>query len=95
MIIGVVLEAQPGETRVAATPTTATQLVELGYHGVVDAVAGTASSFSDEMYVEAGGSIGDCRRADTVLGINPAFNPSARRDALWRNARRHLLAGST
>jgi NAD(P) transhydrogenase subunit alpha len=37
MIIGVVLEARPGETRVAATPTTVAQLIKLGYDVVVDA----------------------------------------------------------
>ena len=80
MIIGVVLEARPGETRVAATPTTVTQLIKLGYDVVVDAGAGSASSFSDEMYVDAGATIGDARRTDIVLGINP---PSiAQRDGM-------------
>jgi len=31
MIIGVIRESQPGETRVAATPTTVRQLRQLGY----------------------------------------------------------------
>ncbi len=75
MIIGVVLEARPGETRVAATPTTVAQLIKLGYDVVVDAGAGSASSFSDEMYVEAGATIGDARGADIVLGVNPPSIP--------------------
>ena len=37
MIIGVVLEARPGETRVAATPPTVAQLMKLGHDVVVDA----------------------------------------------------------
>jgi NAD(P) transhydrogenase subunit alpha len=75
MIIGVLLEARPGETRVAATPTTVTQLIKLGYEVVVDAGAGSASAFSDEMYVEAGAAIGDARKADIVLGINAPSIP--------------------
>ncbi len=70
MIIGAVLEARPGETRVAATPTTVAQLIKLGYDVVVDAGAGAASSFSDEAYIEAGASIGDAGAADIVLGVN-------------------------
>ena len=35
MIIGVVRESKPGETRVAATPTTVGQLLKLGYEVVV------------------------------------------------------------
>src|ERR1700757_347715 len=71
MIIGVVQEARPGETRVAATPTTVAQLIKLGYDVVVDAGGGSTSSFPDEMYVEAGATIEDARRADIVLGVNP------------------------
>jgi H+-translocating NAD(P) transhydrogenase subunit alpha len=75
MIIGVLLEARPGETRVAATPTTVAQLIKLGYGVVVDAGAGSASSFSDEMYVEAGATIRDARKADVVLGVNAPSIP--------------------
>jgi H+-translocating NAD(P) transhydrogenase subunit alpha len=75
MIIGVLLEARPGETRVAATPTTISDLIKLGYDVVVDAGAGSASSFSDEMYVDAGATIGDARGADIVLGVNAPSIP--------------------
>ncbi|MDT7579358.1 MAG: H+-translocating transhydrogenase subunit alpha, partial [Pseudonocardiales bacterium] len=40
MIIGVVRESQPGETRVAATPATVKQLQLLGYDVVVESGAG-------------------------------------------------------
>ena len=40
MIIGVVRESSPGETRVAATPTTVKQLRQLGYEVVVEPGAG-------------------------------------------------------
>jgi NAD(P) transhydrogenase subunit alpha len=70
VIIGVIKEARPGETRVAATPATVTQLVKLGYDVVIEPGAGALSSFADEAYVEAGATIGDAVVADIVLGVN-------------------------
>ncbi|MCV7385475.1 Re/Si-specific NAD(P)(+) transhydrogenase subunit alpha [Mycolicibacter longobardus] len=70
MIIGVLSEAQPGETRVSATPTTVAALIKLGYDLVVDSGAGEASSFSDAAYTEAGATIGDALAADIVFGVN-------------------------
>ncbi len=40
MIIGVLKESRPGETRVAATPATVAELVKLGYEVVVESGAG-------------------------------------------------------
>jgi NAD(P) transhydrogenase subunit alpha len=70
MIVGVLKEERPGETRVAATPANVTQLVNLGYDVVVEHGAGAASSFPDDAYVGAGASIGHPLRADIVLGVN-------------------------
>jgi NAD(P) transhydrogenase subunit alpha len=70
MIIGVIRESRPGETRVAATPATVTQLLGLGYDVVVESDAGISSSFSDDAYVAAGATIGDALSADIVLGVN-------------------------
>lgn len=70
MIIGVIKESQPGETRVAATPATVVQLIKLGYDVVVESGAGDLSSFSDAAYVEAGASIGDPFEGDIVFGVN-------------------------
>jgi NAD(P) transhydrogenase subunit alpha len=70
MIIGVLKEAQPGETRVSATPNTVGQLVKLGYAVVVETGAGTLSSFPDDAYAEAGASIGDPLTGDIVFGVN-------------------------
>ncbi|MGC0317641.1 Re/Si-specific NAD(P)(+) transhydrogenase subunit alpha [Kitasatospora acidiphila] len=68
--IGVVTESAPGETRVAATPSTVRGLLALGYEVVVESGAGSASGFTDEAYAEAGASIGDAWAADTVLKVN-------------------------
>jgi NAD(P) transhydrogenase subunit alpha len=70
MIIGVLNEALPGETRVSATPATVEKLIELGYGVVIEPGAGAASSFSDDSYVAAGASIGDAATADIIFGIN-------------------------
>ncbi|GAA1641607.1 Re/Si-specific NAD(P)(+) transhydrogenase subunit alpha [Actinoplanes couchii] len=80
MIIGVPRDPDPGERRVAATPTTVTQLVKLGYQVVVEPGAGAAASFSDEAYANAGATVGDPLAADIVFVINPP--PVAQRDRL-------------
>jgi NAD(P) transhydrogenase subunit alpha len=68
--IGVVAESTAGETRVAATPATVRQLLDLGYEVVVESQAGAASGFTDVAYAEAGASIGDAWGADVVLTVN-------------------------
>ncbi|MGW6915322.1 Re/Si-specific NAD(P)(+) transhydrogenase subunit alpha [Kitasatospora sp. NPDC054939] len=68
--IGVVAESAPGETRVAATPSTVRGLLGLGYEVVVESGAGTASGFADEAYTEAGASLGEAWAADVVLKVN-------------------------
>jgi H+-translocating NAD(P) transhydrogenase subunit alpha len=70
MLIGVLKEDRPGETRVAATPATVGQLLKLGYDVVVEPGAGEASSFPDAAFVEAGARIGSAVAADVVLGVN-------------------------
>ncbi len=70
MIIGIPRESLPGETRVAATPQTVGQLIQLGYEVVVESGAGAASSFSDAAFTEAGAEIGDAWTADVVLKVN-------------------------
>ncbi|MEV4613077.1 Re/Si-specific NAD(P)(+) transhydrogenase subunit alpha [Kitasatospora sp. NPDC049258] len=68
--IGVVAESTSGETRVAATPATVRQLLDLGYQVVVESEAGAASGFTDRAYTEAGASIGDAWAAEVVLKVN-------------------------
>jgi proton-translocating NAD(P)+ transhydrogenase subunit alpha len=70
MRIGVLKEAQAGETRVSATPNTVGQLTKLGYDVVVESDAGVLSSFSDAAYEEAGATIGEPLTAEVVLGVN-------------------------
>ncbi|WP_409464416.1 Re/Si-specific NAD(P)(+) transhydrogenase subunit alpha [Amycolatopsis sp. GA6-003] len=70
MLIGVLKEAQPGETRVAATPETVGKLRGLGYEVVVEPGAGLLSGFFDEAYAEAGAAVGSIAEADVVFGVN-------------------------
>ncbi|MBW9111514.1 Re/Si-specific NAD(P)(+) transhydrogenase subunit alpha [Microbacterium ureisolvens] len=70
--IGIVAEA-PGETRVAATPTTVPKLIALGYDVVVEAGAGAGSSFPDAAFVHAGATVVDGATAwasPIVLKVN-------------------------
>src|SRR6478735_7443311 len=77
MMIGIPRESLHGETRVAATPKTAGQLIKLGYSVLVESGAGVAASFSDAAFAEAGADIGSADqvlKADVVLKVN-APNP--------------------
>jgi proton-translocating NAD(P)+ transhydrogenase subunit alpha len=72
VLIGVPRETRPGETRVAATPTTVRQLTALGYDVVVETGAGAAASFPDDGYREAGARLGtadEAWTADVVLHV--------------------------
>jgi NAD(P) transhydrogenase subunit alpha len=71
--IGIVAELGR-ETRVAATPVTVGQLLQLGYEVVVEKGAGESASFRDEAYAAAGALVVGADEAwgsDVVLRINP------------------------
>lgn len=57
MKIGIPKESLAGETRVACTPTTVTQLQKLGFEVVVESGAGLAAGLVDAAYEAAGASI--------------------------------------
>lgn len=69
--IGIVRE-QPGETRVAASPSTVAKIIALGYDVVVETEAGAASSFPDAAYTAAGAAVAprdETWAADIVLAV--------------------------
>lgn len=73
MLIGIPRERLPGETRVAATPTTVAQIIKLGYDVVVESEAGLLASLADDNYADAGARIGDAAEvwgADIVFKVN-------------------------
>jgi NAD(P) transhydrogenase subunit alpha len=57
MKIAIVKERRPHETRVAATPETVKKLKALGAEITIEAGAGTAASYTDQAYGEAGATI--------------------------------------
>jgi NAD(P) transhydrogenase subunit alpha len=67
------METTPGERRVALVPETIGRL-SAGVEVIVEAEAGTAASFADDAYREAGATIGDPWTAEVVAKVAP---PSA------------------
>jgi len=71
--IGIVQE-QPDEARVAATPATVQTLMKLGHDVVVERGAGARSSYPDEAYADAGARIvppDEAWGSEVVLKVNP------------------------
>jgi H+-translocating NAD(P) transhydrogenase subunit alpha len=73
MRIGVPRERAPRETRVALVPESVERLTGAGHEVVVEAGAGDAAAFPDELYVEAGARIvrgfADVAEADVVAAV--------------------------
>jgi NAD(P) transhydrogenase subunit alpha len=80
--IGVPREVHENEARVAATPESIRELIQLGYSVAVEAGAGALAHFADERYREAGANVvADTRalwaEADLVLKVRaPEPHPS-------------------
>ncbi len=73
MRIGIPRESRPGETLVAATAKTASQLVALGYDVVVEQGAGAAADQPDGAFLDAGidlGTSADVWSSDVVIKVN-------------------------
>ncbi len=73
MLIGIPHESKPGETLVAATAKTATQLTQLGYDVVVESGAGAAADQPDDAFTDADIRIGTADEvwsADVVVKVN-------------------------
>lgn len=72
MRIGVPREIRQGETMVAATPKTVTQLIGLGYEVVVEHGAGERAHFPDAAYAAAGAfveSVEEVWKSDVILKV--------------------------
>lgn len=73
MLIGIPRESKPGETLVAATAKTVSQLTNLGYDVVVESGAGVAADQPDSVFVDAGVRVGtpeEVWAADVVVKVN-------------------------
>ncbi len=76
MLLAVPAETRRGERRVAMVPAIAVRLVEAGWQVWVQSGAGTAASFPDEAYAEAGATVAPdagalLAQAEVVLSVNP------------------------
>ncbi|WP_196139051.1 Re/Si-specific NAD(P)(+) transhydrogenase subunit alpha [Aliikangiella sp. G2MR2-5] len=74
MQIGVVKESVANESRVAASPSSISQLIKLNFSVTVESGAGDKASFSDSMYEEAGAIVSSAESAwqsDILLKVNP------------------------
>ncbi|NQZ83760.1 MAG: Re/Si-specific NAD(P)(+) transhydrogenase subunit alpha [Colwellia sp.] len=73
MIIGIPKESLSGENRVAASPTSVSALIKLGFEIQVQKGAGTKASFMDDEFVAAGASIvtkKNCWQSDILFKVN-------------------------
>ncbi|RIY31818.1 NAD(P)(+) transhydrogenase (Re/Si-specific) subunit alpha [Psittacicella hinzii] len=74
MLIGVRKENLTNEKRVALSPTGVARLLKLGYQVVVENGAGEASTYTDQMYLDAGAQVAERNevyQADMIFSVNP------------------------
>src|ERR1700755_3724404 len=69
--VGVVAEPRTDERRVALVPKAVASLVSSGVAVVVESGAGEGALLPDELYTEAGASIGEAWAADIVVKVAP------------------------
>ena len=69
--VGVVRESGAGERRVALVPKAAASLVNSGVAVVVESGAGESALLPDDLYTEAGATVGDAWAADVVVKVAP------------------------
>ena len=69
--VGVVAESGPDERRVALVPKAVATLVSQGVAVVVESGAGERALLPDELYAEAGATIGDAWGCDVVVKVAP------------------------
>jgi NAD(P) transhydrogenase subunit alpha len=79
MRVGVARETAAGERRVALVPETAAKLTAAGFDVVVEPGAGSAASFPDAAYGEAGAGVGAPWEADVLVKVRkPTADEAAR-----------------
>ena len=74
MNIGIPKESLSGENRVAASPTSVTALLKLGFDVQVQKGAGTKASFTDDEYTAVGAEASakkECWLSDIIFKVNP------------------------
>ncbi|MDZ7853617.1 MAG: Re/Si-specific NAD(P)(+) transhydrogenase subunit alpha [Halomonas sp.] len=84
MKIGAPKESARGEARVALTPESAKQIQKLGHECLIEAGAGVAAGFNDDVYREAGVTVVDgtealWTQAEVVIKVREPSEDEARR----------------
>src|ERR1700694_5558391 len=69
--VGVVAESGAGERRVALGPKAVGALTSGGVAVIVESGAGEHALLSDDLYTEAGATVGDAWAADVVVKVAP------------------------
>jgi NAD(P) transhydrogenase subunit alpha len=78
MILGVLKETFPGETRVALVPSSIKPLLKAGFEVHVEPGAGAAAGYPDAAYLQAGAKVQGVAEAEVLLAVR-APAPSALR----------------
>ncbi|SHJ81192.1 alanine dehydrogenase [Tepidibacter formicigenes] len=78
MIIGVLKEIKPGESRVIMTPTEVADLVSCGHKVLIQKGAGSKAGFEDKDYINVGGDIIESReevyeKSEMILKVKEIF----------------------
>lgn len=82
MQIGIVKESAANESRVAASPSSITQLIKLNFTVAVESGAGSHARFSDSAYIEAGATIENSKaswQSDIIFKVNPPTDAEVRK----------------
>ncbi len=94
-VVFVPRETEPGETRVAATPSSVRALTQMGFRVVLEADAGQGSLFSNSDYRSAGAEIStDPRSAYWMADIVLKYHPPAYRKAIELDEASQLKKGA-
>lgn len=78
--IGIPKETLAGETRVAATPKTVSQLIDLGFEVLVEHGAGVHAAMNDEAYESSGAQLAthaEVWACPTIIKVNPPTTAEA------------------
>jgi H+-translocating NAD(P) transhydrogenase subunit alpha len=98
MIVGIPQETFPGEARVALIPASIPPLVKAGFEIHVQAGAGVAAGFPDQLYVDKGAKVVASRdeafAADVILQVRAGgANPQQGKDDLPRLGKDKIVIG--
>lgn len=93
IVIGLLRESDPNETRVPLTPQGVSMLVDGGHRVLVERGAGEGARFSDKDYSEAGGEVVDSRTAVYEASILIKVSPLIKAEIQLLSQGKTILSG--